>query len=176
MSATHSKTWQIYTDGAIRTRQQCSGLAAIVRDEHGVIRYLWKKRAGMMTCNEAEYAAAVFALERLSGLSRQDRPGIIILYCDSRVLVDQMTGRATARSPKLRVAQARLRELVASFQSVEFHHIRRDLNRLADALAFEAVESAVHSYTGSTPDPSPRFSLAAYLVGWLNELFPWRSL
>lgn len=132
--------FQISTDGAIRPDQSASGLAAIVRDERGKIRYWWQKRAGGMTCNEAEYAAVIFALEQLLQIQGRERVGEIVVYCDSRLVVDQMQGRAAVRAPALRQAQTRLQKLVARFKIVSFHHISREQNRLADALAFEAVE------------------------------------
>lgn len=132
----HPALLLVYTDGAIRPERGLSGLAAIVREEGGRILH-WKcRRAGRMTCNEAEYAAAIMALEFMRSL----RPQEIRLYSDSQVLVQQMSGLAAARAPALRQAQMRLRSLVLEFQKVSFHHIPRERNRLADALANEAVD------------------------------------
>lgn len=129
--------YYVYTDGAIRPEQGLSGLAAIVRDECGQICYWWKQRSGALTCNEAEYAAAILALENLYHQCRK-RPALEV-YSDSQVMVTQMQGYATAHAPALRQAQARLRALVVQFPQVRFHHIARQHNRLADALAFEAL-------------------------------------
>ncbi len=134
----------VNTDGAIRPDRHTSGLAAIVRDEQGKICYWWQQRAGSLTCNEAEYAAAIFALERLLQIKNQEHIGEVEVLCDSRVVVDQMQGRAEAHAPGLRQAKARLRTLTERFEKVTFHHISREQNRLADALAFEAVEGWNH--------------------------------
>lgn len=139
VSLKRSPKIHIYTDGAIRPEKGISGLAAIVRDENGRICYWWSGRAGSLTCNEAEYAAAIFAIEQLQRLRNARHLAEIALYSDSRVLVDQMNGRAAAHAPALRQANARLRALIAHFQKVSFHHIPRERNRLADALAYEAV-------------------------------------
>lgn len=149
---THRKPDQkirIYTDGAIRPRQGISGLAAIVRDETGQIRYWWSGRAGALTCNEAEYAAAIFALEQLQNLHDYQRIAEVQIFSDSQVMVDQMCGRAAANAPALRRALEKLRGLSANFHKVTFHHISRERNRLADALAFEAVSGDY------TPGPKP---------------------
>jgi ribonuclease HI len=130
-------TLVVFTDGAIYPERGISGLAAIVRDEKGEIRYWWKQKAGAMTCNEAEYAAAVMALERLRTL----RPDRVLLYSDSRVLVEQMQGLAQVRSVNLRPLNARLRQLAAQFTQVQFQHVPREQNQLADALAYEAITS-----------------------------------
>lgn len=51
-----------------------------------------------MTCNQAEYAAVIFALERLHNL----HSGEVEVYTDSLLLVDQMRGQAMARAAKLK--------------------------------------------------------------------------
>ena len=127
---------RVYTDGAIRPDRRASGLAANVRDEKGAIRYWWSKRAGPLTCNEAEYEAVILALESL----RRLRPVEVAVYCDSRIVVDQMQGRASVRTVGLKSVHARLRALTTEFGSVAFHYIPRDRNRLADALANEAAD------------------------------------
>jgi len=116
-------------------------LAAIVRDESGQILHWWSRRDGRMTCNEAEYAAVILALECL----RSIRPEEIHIYSDSQVVVHQMQGIATAHAPALRQAQMRARGLAAQYARVIFHHIPREQNRLADALANEAVEGSAQN-------------------------------
>lgn len=127
---------QVYTDGAIRPERGLSGLAAIVLDGQGRIHHWWSQQAGALTCNEAEYAAIIMAMERL----RRYRPKQVTVYSDSQLVVHQMQGLATAQSPQLRLAHARLRALTAQFEQVTFQHIPRDRNRLADALANEAAD------------------------------------
>lgn len=128
----------VYTDGAIRLERGVSGLAAIVRDETGKVLYWWSRRDKKMTCNEAEYAAVILAMESLR--AARCNPREIRIHSDSQVLVQQMSGYAAARAPALRQAQMRLRGLVLQFEKVSFHHIPREQNRLADALANEAAD------------------------------------
>lgn len=132
----------VHTDGAIRPEKNVSGLAAVARDETGNIHAIWTRRAGRMTCNEAEYAAAILALESLrhAGVEK------ISIFSDSQVMVNQMNGIASAQAPALKQAQARLRALVVQFHKVEFQHIPREQNRLADALANEAADGKEQSY------------------------------
>lgn len=128
----------IYTDGAIRPERGVSGLAAIVRDENGQVLHWWSRHGAAMTCNEAEYAAAILAMESM--LAIRAHPREIRLHSDSQVMIQQMNGFAAARAPTLRQAQIRLRNLVLQFEKVSFHHISRERNRLADALANEAAD------------------------------------
>ncbi len=126
----------VYTDGSIRPDQQSSAVAAIVQNKYGKILHWWARRAGPLTNNEAEYAAVIFALENLLRL----RPLEVDVFTDSRLIVDQMQGLATARAPGLQKAFHRLRNLIFEFDRVSFHHIPRERNRLADALANDVVD------------------------------------
>ena len=132
------RSFTIHTDGAIRQELGVSGLSAIVRDEKGQIIYLWGRRDQRMTCNEAEYAAAIMALEKICALHINVKT--LNIYSDSQVMVHQMNGIATARAPGLRQAQMKLRGLVTFFEKVTFRHIPRRENRLADALANDAAD------------------------------------
>ncbi len=132
----------VFTDGAIRPELGASGLAAVVSDASGVVYGWWAERAGRLTCNEAEYAAVLLALGRLAGVGRRSANLELDFLCDSRVVVDQMQGRAAAHSPALRQALGEARRLCAAFQRVSFSHIPRRRNRLADALANNAVEGS----------------------------------
>lgn len=139
----------VFTDGAIRppgkpgesekSEGAATGLAAIVRDESGVIQHWWARQAGPMTCHEAEYAAVILALESL----RAVRPDEIAVFSDSKVMVDQMQGTAKVRAGNLRAPNIHLRSLAGEYDRVTFHHIPRERNRLADALANEALEGRV---------------------------------
>jgi ribonuclease HI len=133
--------YTIHTDGAIRLEQGVSGLSAIVRDKRKQVIHLWSQRAQRMTCNEAEYAAVIMALDRVIALRISPRE--LYVYSDSQVMVHQMRGIATARAPGLRQAQMHLRGLVARFERVTFHHIPREENRLADALANDAADGRI---------------------------------
>jgi len=135
-ASAHPQRVNVYTDGSIRPEAGASGLAAVVRGMDGQVLYLWHRRAGKMTCNEAEYAAVTLALEYL----RSVKPQAVHIYSDSQVVVQQMQGLAAVRAPALRQAHLRLRALVNEYERVEFHHIPREQNRLADALANETVD------------------------------------
>lgn len=128
----------VNTDGALRLELGKTGLAAIVRDEKGQIIYWWSKRDKAMTCNEAEYAAAIMALEKIHAL--RIPPYSLKILSDSQVLVHQMSGIATARAPALRQLQMKLRGLLVQFERVDFQHIPREQNRLADAVANDAAD------------------------------------
>ena len=80
-------TWTIHTDGAICPQRGISGLGAIARNPHGQICYWWHKRVGRLTCNEAEYAAAIFALEQMIQSNRVAEIDELVIYLGQFLLV-----------------------------------------------------------------------------------------
>lgn len=125
----------LYTDGAIRPGS--TGLGVVVRDGAGrVVVWRTKRVDQAMTCNEAEYEALLFGLETVRPL----RPRHVEVRMDSQVVVNQMLGLFAVRNATLRRLHAQARAVVAALGTVEFVHVRRLRNRLADALANEAAD------------------------------------
>ena len=89
-----------------------------------------------MTCNEAEYEALLLGLETVRSL----RPEQVEVRMDSQVVVNQMLGLFAVRNVSLRRPHAQARAAVAALGAVEFVHVRRRRNRLADALVNEAAD------------------------------------
>ncbi len=125
----------VHADGAIRGGGGASGLGFIVRDERGHVLHMGRRQAGAMTNNEAEYAAVVFALEEL----RVWRGRPIRLCSDSKVVIEQLRGEVSVHSPWLQRWYQRAKALQRGFRQITFLHVSREENRLADALANEAL-------------------------------------
>jgi len=129
----------IHTDGAIRNDPPVTGVGVVIRDGQGqVLDWISEASEGRLTCNEAEYAALIRALEAAQAY----RPREVHLYLDSLIVVNQMRGRFAVRSPALRRLNAQAQQLARRFRQVTFTYVRRKRNRLADALANEAVDEA----------------------------------
>jgi len=127
----------IHADGAIRDDPPATGVGVVIRDREGqVLDWISEANAGRLTCNEAEYAALIRALEAAQAY----RPCTVHCYLDSQIVVNQMRGRFGVRSPPLQRLHARAHQLARQFQQVTYTHVRRKRNRLADALANEAVD------------------------------------
>jgi ribonuclease HI len=112
-------------------------------------------RAPAASCNEAEYQALIAGMR----LVLRDFPGRPARFLtDSRVVVDQLAGRAAVRSAALRPLHAEAEQLARSFAKIEVVAIPRAFNRLADALAWEALygrRAAGRTRTGSNVDSEP---------------------
>jgi ribonuclease HI len=92
---------------------------------------------GRATNNVAEYRALLLGLECARDLGAR----ALEVRADSLLLVKQMTGEYAVRSDHLLPLHARAQHLAASFESVEYVHVRRESNRDADRLANRAIDA-----------------------------------
>lgn len=125
----------IYVDGATAGTRHV-GIAAIACTARGEFVAWRSQRLSRMTNNEAEYHATLLGLElaKTLGLSQVE------IVSDSEVVVRQMRGLSRVNSNRLKVVHKRTCTAVAQFRRVTFRHVRRAENRLADALAANALE------------------------------------
>lgn len=113
-----------------------AGLGIVVRAADGRLLHTRCARAPAWTCNEAEYQALITGLRFV--VARYPHTPVRCLT-DSRIVVDQVTGTATVHAAALKPLYIAARALVAQCADLELIAIPRDLNRLADALAWEAL-------------------------------------
>lgn len=114
-----------------------AGVGVVLRDVAGHV-LMWRcLRAPARSNNEAEYQAVICGL----GLLLEHYPQRqAICLTDSRIVVEQLAGRSAVRSVALQPLHARAAALAAQCLSLRFVAIPRELNQLADALAWEALE------------------------------------
>jgi len=102
------------------------------------------------TNNYAEYTALVEGLSYLSKIYK----GRVLVRGDSQLVVRQMNGIYSVRSPRIYPLYKKAMELKSSFSSVEFQWIPREMNEEADKLS----KAAYYEYLRNHPDVIRRFS------------------
>ncbi len=127
----------VYADASVQP--EATGLGAVIRDERGELIAWRNKAAPAMTCNEAEYAALIFALEQALTFKPQE----VHAFSDSRVVVEQMRGWMRVHSDNLRPLHRKARQLAERFERISFTHIPRERNQLADAIADDAITARI---------------------------------
>jgi len=97
----------------------------------GLYQYL-----GRQTNNYAEYSALLKALEYAltEGFVK------LVVYADSQLLVRQMLGSYRVKHPVLRRLHEQATELVSRLERFAIHHVPRESNARADALANKAQD------------------------------------
>jgi ribonuclease HI len=91
---------------------------------------------GVATNNVAEYTAAIEGLRRAGQLGAKE----ILLRSDSRLLVEQLSGRYRVKNPTLQRLHAEVREAAGGFAGVAYEHVPREENAEADRLANQGVD------------------------------------
>lgn len=113
-----------------------AGIGVVLRDAAGQV-LMWRcLRAPARSNNEAEYQAVISGLELLLAYYPQHQA---ICLTDSRIVVEQLAGRSAVRSATLQPLHARAAALAGQCSSLRLIAIPRELNQLADALAWEAL-------------------------------------
>lgn len=124
------------TDGGARGNPGPAGAAFVLEDESGQIacggRFL-----GEVTNNVAEYEALIWGLENARAANIDD----ILVLMDSELIVKQLLGAYKVKNAGLKPLFVRVMGLRREFASFEIRHVRREQNKLADALANEAMDA-----------------------------------
>jgi ribonuclease HI len=93
---------------------------------------------GHATNPPAEYQGAIAALEAALGLGADE----VELRMDSELIVRQLAGRYRVRNPKLIPLHKRILALRERFRRLTVVYVPRAQNKVADALANEALDKA----------------------------------
>ena len=127
----------INTDGGARGNPGPAGIGVVIKDELGKIIYRHGAYIGEGTNNTAEYKALIKALEEAHNLGGTH----LQINMDSELIVRQMQGLYKIKEPNLQKLAGEVIKLKNKFQSVNFTHIRRELNKAADALVNQAIDN-----------------------------------
>jgi ribonuclease HI len=134
----------IRTDGAARGNPGPASLGAALfdlsrpdaRDDRAIPDASISDYLGVQTNNVAEYTGVVRALD----LARQLGAREVHLLLDSKLIVEQLTGRWRVKDAKLIPLWTAARQTLAGFERWSAAHVPRARNTVADQLANEAID------------------------------------
>lgn len=129
----------IYTDGASRGNPGKASYGFVISDKSGKLIYEEGKYIGIATNNVAEYTAVLRSLEWIKQHGKGDAE--LEFYADSKLVVEQLSGRFKIKSPHLKLIIEKIWVLAAELGEISFTHIPRARNTPADKLANEALDS-----------------------------------
>ena len=129
----------IYVDGASRGNPGPSGIGIVIKDGEGATRVKISSYIGRATNNQAEYRALIVGLREAAGLKADH----VDIRSDSELLVEQVCGRYKVRSAQLKGLFQEVKALLAGFSYSVISYIPRHQNRVADALANQALDGQV---------------------------------
>ena len=123
--------WTAHVDGAARGNPGPAGIGIVIEDAAGAVVREIGEPLGRTTNNVAEYSAMIRALEeaRALGCTR------IAVFTDSELMAHQLNGKYAVKAPHLIPLFQRARLLLRQFDAATVTHVRRELNKRADALS-----------------------------------------
>lgn len=141
----------VQCDGAARGNPGPAGIGVRITDERGRVLAEIARGLGVATNNQAEYTAVIEGLRRARELGASE----VTVRSDSRLLVEQLSGRFRVKNPTLQRLHEEVRDAATAFDLVRYEHVRRERNVDADRLANEGVDAWLAAGGEAVTPPSP---------------------
>jgi ribonuclease HI len=127
----------VHIDGGSRGNPGEAGAGVYFQDPSGAPLQSIARYIGRATNNTAEYQALLIALAR----AREAGVKHLRVFSDSELLVNQVNGRYRTTVPHLQQYLQEAIRLMREIGRVDVAHVRREMNKKADALANEAMDN-----------------------------------
>jgi ribonuclease HI len=127
----------MYTDGGSRGNPGPAGIGVYIE----TLGKKYGECIGNKTNNEAEYGALIFGLKKLKQLlGKKAKQMSIECFLDSELVVKQLNHEYKLSDSRIQGFFIEIWNLMLDFKNVKFTHIRREKNKVADALVNEALD------------------------------------
>ncbi|HEX4662201.1 MAG TPA: reverse transcriptase-like protein [Candidatus Saccharimonadales bacterium] len=127
----------VYSDGGSRGNPGPSAAGFIIMNDREEVLFEGGKYLGITTNNQAEYQGVLSGLEKAREMGARQ----VEFRLDSLLVVNQMNGLYQIKNRDLWPIHERIKQLVASLESVRFIHVRREFNRLADGMVNKILDA-----------------------------------
>jgi len=138
----------VEADGGSRGNPGPAGYGAVVFGPGGTVLAERAEAIGVATNNVAEYRGLIAGLRAAADLGA----AAVEVRMDSKLVVEQMSGRWKVKHPAMRPLADEARALTRGFRSVTFTWIPRADNTHADRLANQAMDGTPVSHTAAAPE------------------------
>ena len=131
------------TDGGSRGNPGPAAIGVIVSNESGQVIKTYGETIGTATNNDAEYQALILGLKKAKSLIGKEKAKSMAIEChlDSELVVKQMNHQYKLKDEKVQRYFIEIWNLMLDFDIVEFKHIPREQNKLADKCVNEALDA-----------------------------------
>jgi len=127
----------LYTDGGARGNPGPAAYGFVLEAEDGTVLAAEGRPIGSATNNVAEYSGLIAGLRKALELQI---PSVEVVS-DSELMVKQMRGEYRVKNQALRELYDEAAALARRVGNVEYRHVKRGDNELADRLVNEALDS-----------------------------------
>jgi len=129
---------RLFTDGGARGNPGPAAYGFVLETDDGTVLAAEGQAIGVATNNVAEYSGLVAGLRKALELHVPE----VEVVSDSELLVKQMRGEYRVKNEALRALFVEASTLARNLQGVEYRHVKRAHNELADRLVNEALDAA----------------------------------
>lgn len=136
---THITEVKLFADGGSRGNPGPSAAGYVLYDMNDSMLGREGVYLGITTNNQAEYLALKLGLEA----AKRHGARVVHVFLDSLLVVNQMTGKFKVKNRDLWPIHEAIKELVATFETVQFTHVPRELNKEADDAVNEAMDGEI---------------------------------
>jgi len=136
----------IYTDGGARGNPGPAGIGVVFKNGEDESIHSHKEYIGEATNNQAEYAAIIRALElvlksKWFAENNKKEGSKIVCRLDSQLVVEQICGNYKVKNSGISELMSQVKTLLNQIEMpIEFIHIKREQNKLADKLVNQAID------------------------------------
>lgn len=129
--------YKLTFDGGSRGNPGLCGIGYVIYKNNEIIYKNCSIVSTHNTNNFAEYSALIAGLKKAIELDIKN----LLVYGDSQLIIKQLNGTYSVKSNNIKALYLNVVELKESFQHINFEHIYRDKNKLADSLANQAMDN-----------------------------------
>jgi len=141
----------MYTDGGSRNNPGLAAIGVWISAQGGsasggeTLNKKYGQCIGIKTNNEAEYQALIFGLGKIKQLVGKEKARNYEIECrlDSELVVKQLNHKYKVKEKNICELFLEVWNLMLDFGKVDFSHIPREKNSIADALVNEALDAQV---------------------------------
>ncbi|MDD3067000.1 MAG: ribonuclease HI family protein [Candidatus Gracilibacteria bacterium] len=128
---------KLFADGGSRGNPGPAACGAVLYDSAGkVVAEVAEFLGENFTNNQAEYAGVLLGIRKALSLKATE----IAIYLDSKLVVEQVSGRWKIKDLKIRKVVEKIHAELARLDKWEISHIPREKNSAADALVNQALD------------------------------------
>jgi ribonuclease HI len=129
---------RLFTDGGARGNPGPAAYGFVLETDDGTLLAAEGRAIGSATNNVAEYSGLIAGLRKAIELAVPE----VEVVSDSELMVKQMRGEYRVKNEALRGLCVEANALARRLESVEYRHVKRAHNELADKLVNEALDAA----------------------------------
>jgi ribonuclease HI len=129
---------RLFTDGGARGNPGPAAYGFVLESDDGTVLAAEGQAIGVATNNVAEYSGLIAGLQKAVELHVPE----VEVVSDSELMVKQMRGEYRVKNEALRELYDEATALARRLGKVEYRHVKRAHNELADKLVNDALDAA----------------------------------